>query len=116
MLPELTVAKAPTNNLLLTPPDVRSHDVLPPCRSERIPPCLGRSPSFSTFLLKRFPLMLNSAGRCLLIGPTSFCSLHRRKAHPKKQSMNAYVVFKDEGGVAKALERSVNILELTRSL
>lgn len=30
--------------------------------------------------------------------------------------MNAYVVFKDEGGVAKALERSVNVLELTVAL
>ncbi|KAM7419938.1 hypothetical protein PAMA_016846 [Pampus argenteus] len=28
----------------------------------------------------------------------------QRKVHPKKQSMNAYVVFKDEEGVAKALE------------
>lgn len=35
----------------------------------------------------------------------SFFLLHRRKVHPKKQSMNAYVVFKDEEGVAKALER-----------
>uniref|UniRef100_A0A3Q4BSZ2 RRM domain-containing protein n=1 Tax=Mola mola TaxID=94237 RepID=A0A3Q4BSZ2_MOLML len=30
----------------------------------------------------------------------------QRKVHPKKQSMNAYVVFKDEGGVEKALERN----------
>ncbi|XP_068607553.1 striatin-like [Brachionichthys hirsutus] len=30
----------------------------------------------------------------------------QRKVHPKKQSMNAYVVFKDEGGVATALERN----------
>ncbi|XP_008303745.1 RNA-binding protein 34 isoform X2 [Stegastes partitus] len=30
----------------------------------------------------------------------------KRKAHPKMQSMNAYVVFKDEDGVAKALERN----------
>ncbi|XP_029282855.1 RNA-binding protein 34 [Cottoperca gobio] len=30
----------------------------------------------------------------------------QRKVHPKKQSMNAYVVFKDEDGVAKALERN----------
>ncbi|XP_023151932.2 RNA-binding protein 34 isoform X2 [Amphiprion ocellaris] len=30
----------------------------------------------------------------------------KRKVHPKKQSMNAYVVFKDEDGVAKALERN----------
>ncbi|XP_071359263.1 RNA-binding protein 34 isoform X2 [Trachinotus anak] len=30
----------------------------------------------------------------------------KRKIHPKKQSMNAYVVFKDEEGVAKALERN----------
>uniref|UniRef100_A0A8D0DCK3 RNA binding motif protein 34 n=1 Tax=Sander lucioperca TaxID=283035 RepID=A0A8D0DCK3_SANLU len=29
-----------------------------------------------------------------------------RKVHPKKQSMNAYVVFKDEDGVSRALERS----------
>lgn len=32
--------------------------------------------------------------------------LHRRKVHPKKHSINAYVVFKDEEGVQKALERS----------
>ncbi|KAM3864901.1 RNA-binding protein 34 [Diretmus argenteus] len=30
----------------------------------------------------------------------------QRKVHPKKQSVNAYVVFKDEEGVAKALERN----------
>uniref|UniRef100_H2TU41 RNA binding motif protein 34 n=1 Tax=Takifugu rubripes TaxID=31033 RepID=H2TU41_TAKRU len=30
----------------------------------------------------------------------------KRKIHPKKQSMNAYVVFKDEGGVTRALERN----------
>ncbi|XP_041640192.1 RNA-binding protein 34 [Cheilinus undulatus] len=30
----------------------------------------------------------------------------KRKVHPKKQSMNAYVVFKDEEGVMKALERN----------
>ncbi|XP_069023835.1 RNA-binding protein 34 isoform X2 [Embiotoca jacksoni] len=30
----------------------------------------------------------------------------QRKVHPKKQSVNAYVVFKDEDGVAKALERN----------
>uniref|UniRef100_UPI0037E9BD3D RNA-binding protein 34 isoform X2 n=1 Tax=Semicossyphus pulcher TaxID=241346 RepID=UPI0037E9BD3D len=30
----------------------------------------------------------------------------QRKVHPKKQSMNAYVVFKDEEGVTKALERN----------
>ncbi|XP_065816344.1 RNA-binding protein 34 [Labrus bergylta] len=30
----------------------------------------------------------------------------QRKVHPKKQSINAYVVFKDEEGVAKALERN----------
>uniref|UniRef100_A0A3Q1EFP0 RNA binding motif protein 34 n=1 Tax=Acanthochromis polyacanthus TaxID=80966 RepID=A0A3Q1EFP0_9TELE len=30
----------------------------------------------------------------------------KRKVHPKKQSMNAYVVFKDEDSVAKALERN----------
>ncbi|XP_026179694.1 RNA-binding protein 34 [Mastacembelus armatus] len=34
-----------------------------------------------------------------------------RKVHPKKQSMNAYVVFKDEDGVAKALERNGMELE-----
>lgn len=31
--------------------------------------------------------------------------LRRRKSHPKKQSLNAYVVFKEEGGVTKALDR-----------
>lgn len=36
----------------------------------------------------------------------SFFLLYRRKIHPKKQSVNAYIVFKDEEGVAKALERS----------
>ncbi|XP_010765962.1 RNA-binding protein 34 [Notothenia coriiceps] len=30
----------------------------------------------------------------------------QRKVHPKKQSMNAYVVFKDQEGVTKALERN----------
>ncbi|TMS23621.1 RNA-binding protein 34 [Larimichthys crocea] len=30
----------------------------------------------------------------------------QRKVHPKKQSINAYVVFKDEDGVVKALERN----------
>ena len=35
-----------------------------------------------------------------------FFSLHRRKIHPQMQSLNAYVVFKDEDGVTKALERS----------
>ncbi|XP_028269605.1 RNA-binding protein 34 [Parambassis ranga] len=30
----------------------------------------------------------------------------QRKVHPKKQSMNAYVVFKDEESVIKALERN----------
>ncbi|XP_040001112.1 RNA-binding protein 34 [Xiphias gladius] len=30
----------------------------------------------------------------------------QRKIHPKKQSVNAYVVFKDEEGVAQALERN----------
>ncbi|XP_042372052.1 RNA-binding protein 34, partial [Plectropomus leopardus] len=30
----------------------------------------------------------------------------QRKVHPKKQSINAYVVFKDEDGVSKALERN----------
>ncbi|CAK6969926.1 RNA-binding protein 34 [Scomber scombrus] len=30
----------------------------------------------------------------------------QRKVHPKKQSVNAYVVFKDEEGVVKALERN----------
>ncbi|KAM6942097.1 RNA-binding protein 34 [Lycodopsis pacificus] len=30
----------------------------------------------------------------------------QRKSHPKKQSINAYVVFKDEATVAKALERN----------
>ncbi|XP_044045326.1 RNA-binding protein 34 isoform X1 [Siniperca chuatsi] len=30
----------------------------------------------------------------------------QRKVHPKKQSLNAYVVFKDEEGVVRALERS----------
>uniref|UniRef100_A0A3B4WBR9 RNA binding motif protein 34 n=1 Tax=Seriola lalandi dorsalis TaxID=1841481 RepID=A0A3B4WBR9_SERLL len=35
-----------------------------------------------------------------------FILLHRRQIHPKKQSVNAYVVFKDEEGVAKALERN----------
>ncbi|XP_030580417.1 RNA-binding protein 34 isoform X2 [Archocentrus centrarchus] len=30
----------------------------------------------------------------------------KRKVHPKKQSINAYVVFKDEDGVTKALERN----------
>ncbi|MED6235939.1 hypothetical protein ATANTOWER_002255 [Ataeniobius toweri] len=30
----------------------------------------------------------------------------KRKVHPKKQSINAYVVFKNEEGVAKALERN----------
>lgn len=29
----------------------------------------------------------------------------RRQIHPKKQSLNAYVVFKEEGGVTKALAR-----------
>lgn len=36
----------------------------------------------------------------------------QRKVHPKKQSMNAYVVFKDEEGVARALER--NGMEIER--
>uniref|UniRef100_A0A3Q1F591 RNA binding motif protein 34 n=1 Tax=Acanthochromis polyacanthus TaxID=80966 RepID=A0A3Q1F591_9TELE len=35
-----------------------------------------------------------------------FLFTFRRKVHPKKQSMNAYVVFKDEDSVAKALERN----------
>ncbi|XP_058496782.1 RNA-binding protein 34 [Solea solea] len=30
----------------------------------------------------------------------------KRQIHPKKPSVNAYVVFKDEGGVANALERN----------
>ncbi|KAM9314730.1 RNA-binding protein 34 isoform 2-T2 [Pholidichthys leucotaenia] len=30
----------------------------------------------------------------------------KRKVHPKKQSINAYVVFKDEDAVAKALDRN----------
>uniref|UniRef100_A0A3P9BU65 RNA binding motif protein 34 n=1 Tax=Maylandia zebra TaxID=106582 RepID=A0A3P9BU65_9CICH len=30
----------------------------------------------------------------------------QRKVHPKKQSINAYVVFKDEDGITKALERN----------
>ncbi|XP_047207650.1 RNA-binding protein 34 isoform X2 [Girardinichthys multiradiatus] len=30
----------------------------------------------------------------------------KRKVHPKKQSINAYLVFKNEAGVAKALERN----------
>ncbi|XP_044045327.1 RNA-binding protein 34 isoform X2 [Siniperca chuatsi] len=30
----------------------------------------------------------------------------QRKVHPKKQSLNAYVVFKDEEGVVRALERN----------
>ncbi|GAA6225671.1 RNA-binding protein 34 [Lates japonicus] len=30
----------------------------------------------------------------------------KRKIHPKRQNVNAYVVFKDEEGVAKALERN----------
>ncbi|KAM9363301.1 RNA-binding protein 34 [Symphorus nematophorus] len=30
----------------------------------------------------------------------------QRKVHPKKQNLNAYVVFKDEEGVVKALERN----------
>ncbi|XP_041839031.1 RNA-binding protein 34-like [Melanotaenia boesemani] len=30
----------------------------------------------------------------------------KRKVHPQKQSLNAYVVFKDEDGVRKALERN----------
>uniref|UniRef100_A0A3Q4H328 RNA binding motif protein 34 n=1 Tax=Neolamprologus brichardi TaxID=32507 RepID=A0A3Q4H328_NEOBR len=30
----------------------------------------------------------------------------KRKVHPKKQSINAYVVFKDEDGITKALERN----------
>lgn len=30
----------------------------------------------------------------------------KRKVHPKKQSINAYVVFKDDDGVTKALERN----------
>uniref|UniRef100_A0A3Q0SBE1 RNA binding motif protein 34 n=1 Tax=Amphilophus citrinellus TaxID=61819 RepID=A0A3Q0SBE1_AMPCI len=33
-------------------------------------------------------------------------STSQRKVHPKKQSINAYVVFKDEDGVTKALERN----------
>lgn len=36
-----------------------------------------------------------------------FSHPNRRKVHPKKQSLNAYVVFKDEEGVERALERSV---------
>uniref|UniRef100_A0A3Q3J3B2 RRM domain-containing protein n=1 Tax=Monopterus albus TaxID=43700 RepID=A0A3Q3J3B2_MONAL len=34
-----------------------------------------------------------------------------RKIHPKKQSINAYVVFKDEEAVAKALERNGTEIE-----
>lgn len=30
----------------------------------------------------------------------------KRKVHPKKQSINAYVVFKDEDGITRALERN----------
>ncbi|XP_028305753.1 RNA-binding protein 34 isoform X2 [Gouania willdenowi] len=30
----------------------------------------------------------------------------RRQVHPKKQSINAYVVFKEEGGATKALQRN----------
>ncbi|XP_034722411.1 RNA-binding protein 34 [Etheostoma cragini] len=30
----------------------------------------------------------------------------QRRVHPKKQSINAYVVFKDEDGVSRALERN----------
>uniref|UniRef100_H3C6B3 RRM domain-containing protein n=1 Tax=Tetraodon nigroviridis TaxID=99883 RepID=H3C6B3_TETNG len=30
----------------------------------------------------------------------------KRKIHPQKQSLNAYVVFKEEGGVRRALERN----------
>uniref|UniRef100_A0A3B3YPJ5 RRM domain-containing protein n=1 Tax=Poecilia mexicana TaxID=48701 RepID=A0A3B3YPJ5_9TELE len=32
--------------------------------------------------------------------------IYRRKVHPKKQSINAYVVFKNEEGVTNALERN----------
>ncbi|KAM9857452.1 RNA-binding protein 34 isoform 2-T2 [Aulostomus maculatus] len=35
----------------------------------------------------------------------------KRKAHPKKQSINAYVVFKNEEGVTKALERNGEEIE-----
>lgn len=35
----------------------------------------------------------------------------QRKVHPKKQSINAYVVFKDEDGVSKALERNGTEIE-----
>ncbi|KAK2817581.1 hypothetical protein Q5P01_025772 [Channa striata] len=35
----------------------------------------------------------------------------KRKFHPKKQSMNAYVVFTDEEGVTKALERNGTEIE-----
>ncbi|XP_051237276.1 RNA-binding protein 34 isoform X2 [Dicentrarchus labrax] len=35
----------------------------------------------------------------------------QRKVHPKKQSMNAYVVFKDEEGVTRALERNGTEIE-----
>nr|XP_046232496.1 RNA-binding protein 34 [Scatophagus argus] len=35
----------------------------------------------------------------------------QRKIHPKKQSMNAYVVFRDEEAVAKALERNGTEIE-----
>ena len=35
-------------------------------------------------------------------------SFSRRKVHPKKQSINAYVVFEAEEGAEKALERYSN--------
>ncbi|XP_040891368.1 RNA-binding protein 34 [Toxotes jaculatrix] len=35
----------------------------------------------------------------------------KRKIHPKKQSINAYVVFKDEDGVCRALERNGTEIE-----
>ncbi|AWP05026.1 putative RNA-binding protein 34 [Scophthalmus maximus] len=35
----------------------------------------------------------------------------KRQIHPKKQSVNAYVVFKDEEGVAKAMERNGTEIE-----
>ncbi|CAJ1052784.1 RNA-binding protein 34 [Xyrichtys novacula] len=35
----------------------------------------------------------------------------QRKSHPKKQSMNAYIVFKDEEGVTRALERNGTEIE-----
>lgn len=42
----------------------------------------------------------------------NFSLLHRRKVHPQKTSVNAYVVFSSEDAVALALERSV--FEITR--